>query len=228
MVEPILYSFRRCPYAMRARWAILLSGLQVKLREIDFKRKPPELLKISPKGTVPVLVHETGKVIDESLEIVTWALRHNDPLKLLALGDTRNNYELKELINENDEVFKYNLDRYKYPNRFKVTNNSHNRHIAYSILRGWNKRLAKYKKDSNNFLLGKYQSIADISIWPFVRQYRMVDPKSFDQDEDIEYLRIWLNTYVESELFKTVMCKYTIWSPLDKDSYYPRDKNIDI
>ncbi len=115
---PILYSFRRCPYAMRARMAIAASGQTCALREVVLRNKPPEMIAVSPKGTVPVLVLPDERVIEESLEIMHWALGRNDPQGWLApLNDDRD--ALDAMIAENDGPFKDALDRYKYPTRYE-------------------------------------------------------------------------------------------------------------
>ena len=118
MMYPTLYSFRRCPYAMRARLALAASGIKTELREVVLKDKPEALIAISPKATVPVLQTETGRVIDESIDIVRWALDKRDPLNWYESLTARQQQETDALINENDGAFKASLDRYKYADRY--------------------------------------------------------------------------------------------------------------
>ena len=128
---PILYSFRRCPYAMRARWALLEAGLLVQWREIELRAKPPAMLEISPKGTVPVLVLADGTVIEESLELMHWALSQADPRDCLGAGDP------EPWLRENDDVFKHHLDRFKYSDRYPEADRSAHQREGLSILKGW-------------------------------------------------------------------------------------------
>ncbi|MGH8499006.1 MAG: glutathione S-transferase N-terminal domain-containing protein, partial [Methylococcales bacterium] len=147
---PLLYSFRRCPYAIRARLAIATSGIEVHLHEVDLKAKPQSMLQLSPKATVPVLVLPDGRVIDESLDIMLWALRQHDPSHLLA--DPEN---AMMLIKRNDGQFKQALDRYKYPERYPEFPVAHYRAQAENVLHDWNTRLAQH-----HYLLGDKASIA--------------------------------------------------------------------
>ena len=124
---PVLYSFRRCPYAIRARLALRISGLPLELREVSLKSKPPEMLALSAKGTVPVLVLPDGLVIDESLDIMRWALSQNDPEAWLSHGPLN---DMLALIAINDGKFKHALDRYKYPNRYPQESNGDTKAFA--------------------------------------------------------------------------------------------------
>jgi glutathione S-transferase len=174
---PVLYSFRRCPYAMRARLALAVSGVQYELREVSLKNKPPELLAASPKATVPVLVLPSGQVIDESLDIMRWALEQNDPDGWLNLGPLD---DMLTLIAANDGRFKHALDRYKYPNRYPLESGGDvqafalaQRFKAGSWLQTLEPRL------SQGWLFGYKASIADMATLPFVRQFAHTDADWF-------------------------------------------------
>jgi len=194
---PLLYSFRRCPYAIRARLAIAISGVDVEIREVDLKAKPAQMLALSPKGTVPVLVLPDGRVIDESLDIMLWALRQRDPLGMLqGFSD-----EAGELIKRNDGEFKQALDRYKYPERYPEFSTSEYRVQGEVVLKDLNARLHRC-----NYLLGNNEGIADLALMPFIRQFAQVDRAWFDASSYIQ-LQIWLRGREESELFVGVMRK---------------------
>lgn len=197
---PTLYSFRRCPYAIRARLAINTSGVQVQLTEVSLRDKPPELLALSPKGTVPVL-HLGDKVIDESLDIMLWALDKHDPGNWLAPKGSSLNDALS-LIKINDETFKPNLDHYKYANQYPEHPMEHYRQLGESFLNDLN----EYLKTSN-YLLSMQPSLADMAILPFIRQFANVDRKWFDQTP-YPKLQHWLNNLLASELFEVVMKKH--------------------
>lgn len=196
---PILYSYRRCPYAMRARMAIKYADILVETREISLKDKPAHLLQVSPKGTVPVLVLPGGKVIDQSIEIMYWALHENDVDGWLSADAS----QTRQLIDENDSSFKQALDKYKYAIRFPE-------HPAEVYKRQGELFLQKLESLLNisDFLLKDQPVLADIAIFPFVRQFAAVDSVWF---ESIEYLKLkaWLKRLVSSELFKQVMEKQT-------------------
>lgn len=190
----LLYSYRRCPYAMRARMALIFANIQCDVMEIDFKNKPQAMLDISPKGTVPVLQTTEGNVIDESLDIMHWALNQNDPNGLLQDG-------ANELIAQNDGPFKAALDRYKYPNRFPDEDCSHARDTALEFIESLDDRLKSMPQ-----LLGDTISVADIAIFPFIRQFANVDKKWFDK-LPYEAVQNWLNNHLESPLFTKVIQK---------------------
>lgn len=199
---PILYSFRRCPYAMRARMALYYAGIQCEIREITLRDKPPEMLALSPKGTVPVLKLSCGTIIDESLDIMRWALNQNDPDTWLC--DT-NRTDIDALINQNDTVFKNALDRYKYPSRYPDENCTHARTIGLQILQDLDKRLS-----ANNMLFGTHIGLADSAIFPFIRQFAFTDTDWFN-GLNVPYLQKWLNEHLESSLFIAIMKKYNPW-----------------
>ncbi|MBL4646968.1 MAG: glutathione S-transferase [Hyphomicrobiales bacterium] len=202
---PILYSFCRCPYAMRARLGIASSGLQVELREILLRDKAPEFLAASAKGTVPVLVLPDGTVIDESLDILLYALDQHDPEGLLSPdGATRE--DMLALIAQSDGPFKSALDRYKYANRYGDVDPQEQRAIASQFLIQLDERLGQ----NNGVLFGKKCSLADIAILPFVRQFSNVDREWFDS-QNWPALRSTLDDFLSSEKFAHIMPKYAKW-----------------
>jgi glutathione S-transferase len=191
-----LYSFRRCPYAMRARMALRYSGVPVDIIEVSLKAKPAEMLAISPKGTVPVL-DAGGQVIDESLEIMRWALAQNDPQDWLLDGDSR----IAELIEANDQGFKVHLNRYKYAERYPEQPMEIYRAEGALYLQ----RLEELLTD-RDYLLADHPSLADIALLPFVRQFAHVDREWFAQTPYVR-LQTWLQRFLESELFTSIMKK---------------------
>ena len=187
---------------MRARLALYISGAKVELREITFKNKPVEMLEISPKATVPVLQLIDGTVIDESLDIMTYALGRQDPDEWLGTDPKTTT----TLITQNDTTFKYALDRYKYPNRFPEEDCSQAFDTCTTILKGLNTHI----KTNNGALLGHHNTLADYAIFPFIRQCANVDRARF-QSLNLKPLEIWLTTHLESKLFATIMHKYAPW-----------------
>jgi glutathione S-transferase len=192
--QPILYSFRRCPYAIRARLATAAAGLQpgrdLELREVSLKAKPPELLEASAKGTVPVLVL-ANDVLEESLAIMRWALELRDPHGWLAGWSPAQLAEMEALIADNDGPFKQHLDRFKYPHRYPRETASTNRISGLAIMRRWNEQLR-----AGGWLLGDRPSLADWALLPFVRQFRLVDPAGFDAEPQLEPLHFWLGRFL--------------------------------
>ena len=201
-MDPVLYSFRRCPYAMRARLAIAVSSTGCAMREVNLSAKPEAMLVASPKATVPVLVLPDGKVIDESLDIMRWALAMRDPEHWLKGDDTA-------LIDRNDGPFKHDLDRYKYPERYGVDPLTHRR-LGTDFLRQLDARL-----DRTGQLCGTRRSLADAAIMPFVRQFAAVDKMWFG-DQPFARLKIWLADHISSELFSMIMLRVPAWSPDDR------------
>lgn len=198
---PILYSFRRCPYAMRARMAVLVSGQEVELREVVLRAKPQPMLDASPKGTVPVLVLPDGQVIDESLDIMHWALGQNDPEDWLAGDDPA-------LIAANDGPFKHHLDRYKYPSRHDSDPLVH-RYAGLEHLIVLEQRLTQHRH-----LCGPHSTLADIALFPFVRQFAATDPDWFAA-QPLPRLQNWLAGLVQSDIFTTAMLRLPPWQPGD-------------
>ena len=197
-----LYSFRRCPYAMRARLGILFAELQVELREITLKNKPSQMLAISPKGTVPVLQLLDGTVIEESTEIMIWALEQQDPQGLL---DAEVLQQANALTDKNDNEFKYWLDRYKYADRHTDMTQTEYRQKGEIFLQVLEELLTK-----NPYLLGKTVTIADIGIMPFVRQFAHVDRDIF---YSLPYpnLQRWLQDWLQHPFFLQTMTKFQPW-----------------
>jgi glutathione S-transferase len=199
--DPVLYSFRRCPYAMRARLALAVSGTRVELREVKLSAKPQAMLAASPKGTVPVLVLPGGAVLDESLDIMRWALAKNDPESWLTRDDA-------DLIASNDGPFKRDLDCYKYPERHGADANAH-RESGLTLLRELDGRLAKAGQ-----LCGAARGLTDAAIMPFVRQFAAVDREWFSA-LPLPHLQRWLAGHLASELFEAIMLRVPPWSPED-------------
>lgn len=204
---PLLYSFRRCPYAMRARFGILFAEQQVVLREIVLKNKPAQMLAISPKGTVPVLHLSDGRVIEESREIMEWALAQNDPQDLLNAQVLP---QANALIDQNDNQFKHWLDRYKYADRHIEMTQIEYRQKGEVFLRVLEKLLTQ-----NLYLLADRVTLADIAIMPFVRQFAHVDRDVF-YDLPLPNLQRWLDNWLEHPLFLQIMTKYQPWQEGDE------------
>ena len=197
-MSPILYTFRRCPYAIRARMALQYAQIKLTKIEIDLKNKPMDMLQASPKGTVPVLVLDNGVVIDESLQIMVWALKQSDPDNWLC---TEFKEQYDALIQLNDGTFKPILDNYKYPERSERKDQIYYRNRAATYLRQLDTFLAE-----NRNLLSEHLSIADVALFPFVRQFYMVDMDWFKQSE-FQHVFEWLVSIIDSNLFQTVMAK---------------------
>lgn len=197
LTEPILYSFRRCPYAMRARMALAVSETRCEIREVKLRDKPADMLAASPKGTVPVLVLPDGRVIDESLDIMRWALGRNDPEGWLEGDDAA-------LIAANDGPFKHHLDRYKYPDRHASDPGEH-RALGLDMLAQLEARLA-----GGGYLCGGQRSLTDAAIMPFVRQFAAVDRAWFDA-RPLPAVQRWLAGQTASPLFAAVMVVRSTW-----------------
>ena len=195
-----LYSFRRCPYAMRARMALRYSGVAVDIVEVSLKAKPAEMLVLSSKGTVPVL-NADGEVIDESLSIMRWALAQNDPQDWLLKDDSAGQAQIDTLIEENDQVFKVHLNRYKYAERYPEQPMEVYRAEGEVFLRKLDGLLA-----GRDYLLAGHPSLADVALMPFVRQFAHVDREWFAQTSYAR-LQMWLQRFLESALFTGVMQK---------------------
>jgi glutathione S-transferase len=206
---PILYTFRRCPYAMRARMALIQSHTRCEVREIKLSAKPAPMLAASPKGTVPVLILPTGEVIEESLDIMGYALSRSDPdgwAEYSAPGEA--------LIHRNDAVFKHHLDRYKYPERYESDAGQH-RGAGYEILSDLDRRLG-----AGPFLTGERPRLVDVAIFPFVRQFVAVDPPTFDQ-EPLPHLKTWLEFWLRSAVFEASMIRFPVWHEGQETCWLP-------
>ncbi|UVK90676.1 glutathione S-transferase [Pseudomonas sp. B21-051] len=191
-----LYSFRRCPYAVRARMALRYSGVAVEIVEVSLKAKPAAMLAISPKGTVPVLDTD-GRVIDESLEIMRWALAQHDPDDWLLGGDSR----ITGLIEANDQGFKVHLNRYKYAERYPEQPMEVYRAEGALFLQQLDELLT-----DRDYLLSDHLSLADVALLPFVRQFAHVDREWFAQTPYVR-LQAWLQRLLDSNLFTSIMKK---------------------
>ena len=200
---PIFYSFRRCPYAIRARFAIRKARIKIELREILLQNKPKEFSDLSNNNTVPILVLSNSNIVQESIEIVKWMIsyRYNNLLELFH----KNEFLVKII----DKDFKENLDFYKYPNRYSNINPLFHRDKNISIL-----KIIEKKLDKNNFLMSDDFSFLDYCIFPFIRQFRNVDPEWF---ENLEFYKInkWYSFIVESSEFNDIMKKYKVWKSSD-------------
>lgn len=209
MPLPILYTFRRCPYAMRARLGLLLGQRNVEIREITLKAKPDALLQASPKGTVPVLVLSDGPVISESLEIMRWALSSPHPQADACpplLGQTVDEQTLiAHLIHQNDHEFKPWLDKYKYADRYPAQSQT-----DYFLSASVFLNTLEIHVNRHRYLINYQLSLADYAIVPFIRQFNAVDPK---RDLNLSYPRLmaWLTELTSSEIFTQAMNKYVIW-----------------
>jgi glutathione S-transferase len=215
---PVLYSFRRCPYAIRARMALCHCNIRVELREVRLGDKPKEMLAASEKGTVPILVLENQTVLDQSLDIMRWAINQSYPEKsCLNSWSIDTNLELEKLlIKTNDSEFKNSLDGYKYGKSSAPLSKIDYRDKAEKFLEQLEKLLTE-----NKFLLGDNVSLADVSIFPFIRQFAGVDPTWFGNSK-YERLASWLSSFIQSNLFLTSMTKYPIWEAgsLGKTYYF--------
>lgn len=211
----LLYSFRRCPYAMRARLGLTSANIKVELREIVLRNKPAHMVELSPKATVPVLRLQTGDVVDESLDIAIWALKQNDPEQLLSPKEISLD-DMLALIKENDGPFKHHLDRTKYAVRYPEDEKQDHIKGASEFLNKLNDRLS-----NQAFLFGDTRSLADITIAPFVRQFANIDRAWFDAQPWPHLIR-WLNEFLESELFLSIMEKYAPWQEGDKITWFPK------
>ena len=209
---PILYSFRRCPYAMRARMALAASGAEVVLREVLLKDKPAELLAASPKATVPVLVLSDGRVIEESLDVMQWALEHDDPLNWLE-GEALDS----DWISACDGDFKHWLDRYKYAERYPEHAAEDYRQNAEAFIQKLEDQLS-----STDWVGGDAANAVDVALFPFMRQFAGVDP-SWWQQAPYPKVRLWLENWLNSALFSAIMAKYPRWESGQPGERFPPD-----
>ena len=205
---PILYSFRRCPYAMRARMALLTSGTTCEIREVLLRDKPVSMIEASAKATVPVLLLPDGEVVDESLDIMLWALHRQDPQGWLG-PETGDLEAMLALIGETETPFKTHLDRYKYSIRYDDADPEHERAQGLEFLC----KLETHLTDSAQ-LFGNRASLADYAIFPFVRQFANTDRAWFDA-QPLPRLQVWLDRHVSSDIFAGIMQKRPFWQPGD-------------
>ena len=200
---PILYSFRRCPYAMRARMALILASKECELREILLKNKPDEMLEISSKGTVPVMQF-ADKVLDESLDIISWAME--SPVSNVYVYTGTEELLSEELIKLFDSKFKYHLDRYKYSSRYGADPKNHQDECKIIL------NDLEDKINPKPWIFGKEVSLLDISILPFIRQCKIANPDWFFAQSFIKVIDL-LNYFENSDLFTQAMQKYDLWDP---------------
>ena len=217
MTNDILYSFRRCPYAIRARWALLICEIKVEIREIDLKNKPLDFLNKSKTKTVPILIKKDSEVIEESLEIILWALSESKRgnIKLIYLPDNKKK-DIFEIINENDHEFKYHLDRFKYSTRYHDINEEFHFTNAIKFIKRCNELLAEKK-----YFFGDSPTIADWSIWPFIRQFRIACESQKRTDYFEPSIKNWLDSFENNGKFKSLMYKYELWEPNSRKNYFP-------
>lgn len=207
MSLPVLYSFRRCPYAMRARLALIANGLSVELREVALRAKPAAMVAASPKATVPVLILPDGRVIDESLEVMRWAYRERGVSGWLDA-------QAATLVDTNDGMFKYHLDRYKYCDRYPMDAVDHRAAGTTTLCRldAWIARRALGEADA--------LSIADFAILPFVRQFAETDRCYFD-GLPLHHLQRRLGMFLKSEIFAGAMLRWPPWHAGDPPTVFP-------
>lgn len=208
---PILYSLRNCPYAMRARIAIYKANLPVLLRDVILSNKPAEMIASSPKGTVPILVLEQDKssvshlVVEESLEIMLWALAQSDPMDLLYIDDPDALPDMLSLIARFDDEFKNCLEQYKCAKRYKEDNLTECRQLCEPYLAELEQRLGQHA-----YIMSDKESLADIALLPFIRQFARIERQWYLQSP-YPSVRQWLNHYLQSVMFTKVMAKYPLW-----------------
>lgn len=209
MPVPILYSLRNCPYAMRARIGIHKAQLQIDLREVNLKQKPVEMLAASAKGTVPILVLDNEQqpptVIDESLDVMLWALTNNDPDNLLHSHDQSALPRMVKLIAQFDNEFKTCLNAYKAAKRYREDNVIECRQGCEVFIQELENRLIE-----SSFLMSAQESLADIALVPFIRQFAKVERQWYLQ-APYPRVRQWLNFYLQSGMFTRVMAKHEFW-----------------
>ncbi len=217
MTNDILYSFRRCPYAIRVRWALLICQIKVEIREIDLKNKPLDFLNKSKTKTVPILIKKNSEVIEESLEIILWALAElkNEKIKKIYFPDGKRE-DIIGIINENDNEFKYHLDRFKYATRYQNINEAFHFSEAIKFIEKWNELLAE-----NKYFFGDNPTIADWCIWPFVRQFKIACNSQKRTNYFKPPIKSWLDSFENNIRFKSLMYKYKLWEKNSSRDYFP-------
>lgn len=210
---PVLYSLRNCPYAMRARIAIVHAQVPVLLRDIVLSNKPDEMISASPKGTVPVVVMSgtPPKVIEESLDIMLWALHQNDPYDLLRKDDPEALHYMLAVISQFDQAFKSCLEEYRCAKRYHENNLVQCRERCESFINILEKKLSQH-----TFLMSEQPSLLDIALVPYIRQFAKVERKWYLQSP-YPKLRHWLNSYLQSAMFTKVMAKHPLWLDTHQD-----------
>ena len=217
MKTDILYSFRRCPYAIRVRWALLICEIKLEIREVDLKNKPFDFVNKSRTKTVPLLLKKDNEIIEESLDIIIWALSESDKknIKDFYFPDSKEE-EILEVIYDNDQNFKFHLDRFKYSMRYNSLEEDYHFFESFKFIKKWNKLIRE-----KEWLVGDNPSIADWCIWPFVRQFKIAckiqKKRSYLEDP----IRKWLEYFENHKNFEKLMFKYQLWKPSDKKDYFP-------
>ena len=216
---PILYSFRRCPFAIRARSAIYYSKIKVELREVLLKQKPEEMLRISPKGTVPVLKLE-NTILEESIDIMLWALTISDNEDMLC-PYREDKKLLLNMINVFDIEFKFHLDRYKYSTRYTNEKTFESKEIhrdaGIKHLKVIEKMLLK---NNSKYLYKNKISILDLALFPLIRQFKIADSSFFEKNKELIALNVWLNSLINTIFFKNIMYKYEVWNSNNAPIYF--------
>lgn len=208
-MPPILYTFRRCPYAIRARMTLTYAGIRFEVREVVLRSKPQEMLTLSPKGTVPVMQLENGMVLEESLDIMRWALKQSDPDAWLP-SNAAIQLATENLIEANDNLFKPSLDGFKYPDQYPAKTAIEHREQGMLFLSQLDEQL-----QASKYLFGAALTLADVAVFPFVRQFSGVDNEWFESTS-LNHLKNWLHGLVESSLFQSVMKKYPPWTSTNR------------
>jgi glutathione S-transferase len=220
MKLPILYSLQHCPYAMRARFGLLMAHQQVTLRAIVMKNKPTEMLTVSPKGTVPVLILLDQTIVDESLDIMIWALRKNDPKDLLHKDSPDNLTAMIELIRRNDKEFKPQLEIYKKSKRFRTGTEIEERRKCETFITELEKMLAE--KGRGGHFIGDKPGLIDYALLPFVRQFSKVN-KAWFKTAPYPLLQAWLEGHMQSRLYAKAMAKYPLWLDEHAECFFGND-----
>ena len=210
MKRHLLYSFRRCPYAIRARWALKICSIEVEIREVDLKNKPQEVLKKSKNQTVPLLILENGEVINQSFDIILWAVSNNKEAKLRNYFKDNNKNEISKILKDNDEIFKFHLDRFKYSSRYKKEEGIYHFEKCIDIINNWNNRLEDCK-GKNYWLIGEEETIADWCLFPFVRQFKIACKQQRISKSFKEPINLWLHYFENHIIFEEIMQKYRLW-----------------
>ncbi|MBL1421517.1 MAG: glutathione S-transferase [Alphaproteobacteria bacterium] len=220
---PILYSFRRCPYAMRARIGLLEANIKVELREIVLRDKPAHMCQISPKATVPVLLLPNGTLIDESLDILLWALNQNDPNNLLAADKNITNKLIEQTDGTKSSHFKHHLDRYKYASRHAVENPRVSEQATALTARKDSETYIQTLESllaNNPFLLADKPTLADYAIAPFIRQFAN-SGREWWNAAPYPNTQKWLEAFIASPTFQTIFQKFPLWKDGDPPIHFP-------
>ena len=220
---PILYSFRRCPYAMRARIFISMCDIEVELREVHLKNIPKDMSDVSPKSTVPVLQFNNGEILEESLDIMNWALNINDKYDL-KYSKEQNIKKTQEILNIIDGPFKYHLDRYKYNTRYidneAIRAPEKHRDAALKLLEIIENELI----NKHLWIFSNNPSYIDLAILPFIRQFRIADIEWFDKNMPLKNLHAWLMRFLEWQTFHNIMKKNKPWKVNNEPVYFGKNQ----